>query len=264
MARVPNPGLSPPRLPSGTIPARFGDRPGRPAYQPRATHSARWGRSAPMVVSTPWPGSTMRVVGNVNRRSSIERMIVSKSASGNEVLPGPPGNRVSPREQQRRALDVERHRAGGVAGVVDRVQSQVPDLDDLGVVDEHVVADVGQLGGVEAGDRPPRSRPRGSPARPGCGPSGRGSRAPGAHRGRGTARAAARARWRRRSARRRRCAGSARRTRCCRRARRPPGGPRRRRCSSAACSRSSPYPPGIMGGHDGRHHGAMTTGIMGP
>lgn len=25
-------------------------------YQPRARHSARWGRSVPMVVSLPWPG----------------------------------------------------------------------------------------------------------------------------------------------------------------------------------------------------------------
>lgn len=25
-------------------------------YQPRARHSARWGRSLPMVVSLPWPG----------------------------------------------------------------------------------------------------------------------------------------------------------------------------------------------------------------
>ncbi len=61
-----------------------------------STHSWRCGRSAPMVVSTPWPGSTIVVSGNVNSRESIERMIVSKSASSKLVLPGPPGNSVSP------------------------------------------------------------------------------------------------------------------------------------------------------------------------
>ncbi len=59
-------------------------------------HSSRCGRSAPIVVSTPWPGRTTVASGNVNSRSSIERMIVGKSASWNLCCPGPPGNSVSP------------------------------------------------------------------------------------------------------------------------------------------------------------------------
>ena len=57
---------------------------------------ARCGRSAPMVVSTPWPGSTTVVSGNVNSRVSIDWMIVAKSPPSKLVLPGPPGNSVSP------------------------------------------------------------------------------------------------------------------------------------------------------------------------
>ena len=90
--------------------------------------------------------------GNVNRRLVIDSMIVSKSASSNDVLPGPAREQRVAAEQQRRALDVERDRTRRVPGVVDRVEAQPPDVDHLGVVDEHVVADVGQLGGVELGD----------------------------------------------------------------------------------------------------------------
>ncbi len=52
------------------------------AYQPRSIHSCRWGRSAPIVVRSPWPGSTIVSAGSVSRRSSIERMIVGKSPPG--------------------------------------------------------------------------------------------------------------------------------------------------------------------------------------
>src|SRR4029450_9290400 len=65
-------------------------------YQPRSIHSWRWGISVAGVVGSPWPGSTRVSPGSVNRRSSIERMMVGKSPPGKLVLPGPPGNSVSP------------------------------------------------------------------------------------------------------------------------------------------------------------------------
>ena len=81
--------------------AASGDPPGcseRPAeaHQPRSTHSCRCGRSVPMVVSSPWPGRTMVSAGSVNSFVSREEMMVAKSPPSNVVLPGPPGNSVSP------------------------------------------------------------------------------------------------------------------------------------------------------------------------
>jgi uncharacterized membrane protein YczE len=66
------------------------------AYQPRARHSSRWGRSTPSVVSLPCPGYTQVASGSgVNRRSvtSVSRKVKS---SGELVLPTPPGNSESP------------------------------------------------------------------------------------------------------------------------------------------------------------------------
>ena len=55
------------------------------------------GDSAPTVVPSPWPGSTSVPGSNrPNSRRSIDSMMVPKSAFSNDVLPGPPGNRVSP------------------------------------------------------------------------------------------------------------------------------------------------------------------------
>ena len=105
-----------------------------------------------MVVLTPWPGMTMVSGGSVKSEVSIEWMIVAKSPPSSLVLPGPPGNSVSPLNSSGRALHLEADRACGVAGVVDRLESQVADLDDLGIVDEHVVADLFQprrIGGVD-------------------------------------------------------------------------------------------------------------------
>ena len=109
-------------------------------YQPRAIHSSRWGDSLAIVVSRPWPGSTSVSAGSVNRRRSIDSMIVSKLASSNVVLPGPPGKSVSPLKHDRVALEQEAGRARRVARRVDRAQAQVADLDHVVVGDHEVVA----------------------------------------------------------------------------------------------------------------------------
>ena len=76
-------------------------------------------------------------------------MIVGKSPSSNFVLPGPPGNSVSPVNSSGVPRTWNEIEPGVWPGVVDRVEAQVADLDDLGVVEEHVVADVLQLRRVE-------------------------------------------------------------------------------------------------------------------
>jgi hypothetical protein len=66
-------------------------------YQPRSAHSRRCGRSAPSVVSPPWPGYTQVASGS---RSKIFSATPScsdlKRAASFCVLPTPPGNRQSP------------------------------------------------------------------------------------------------------------------------------------------------------------------------
>ena len=57
------------------------------------------------------------------------------------------------REEQRRADEFERDRARGVSGVVDRIHPQLAELDHLGVVEEHVVADIAEHRRVELRDR---------------------------------------------------------------------------------------------------------------
>ncbi len=118
-------------------------------YQPRSIHSWRCGRSVPIVVSAPWPGSTIVSSGNVNsfdvdrRDDRVEVAVLERGVAGAA------GEQRVAGEQQRRAVERERHRARGVAGVVDRVEPEAADLDHLGVVDEHVVADVLQHRRVE-------------------------------------------------------------------------------------------------------------------
>ena len=68
----------------------------KPAQWPRRSHSGRSGASAPMVVGSPWPGSTRVAPGSVNRRSRIEAMMVGKLEKLRPVAPGPPWNSVSP------------------------------------------------------------------------------------------------------------------------------------------------------------------------
>ena len=76
---------------------RAAGRTGARSHQPRSIHSSRWGRSVPIVVSRPWPGSTSVSSGSVeNSRWSIDSMICRSSRPSNVVLPGPPGKRVSP------------------------------------------------------------------------------------------------------------------------------------------------------------------------
>ena len=101
---------------------------------------ARCGRSVPIVVSRPWPGSTSRSAGRVKSRRSIDSMICSKSPPGQlACCPAPPGNRVSPLNRigwPSSRNDVE---PGGVAGVVDGAQAEVADRDHLVVGDHEVV-----------------------------------------------------------------------------------------------------------------------------
>ena len=72
-------------------------------------------------------------------------MIVSKSPPSNDVLPGPPGNSVSPVNSSGVSRTWNEIEPGVWPGRVDRVEAQPADLDHLGVVEEHVVADVAQL-----------------------------------------------------------------------------------------------------------------------
>lgn len=48
-------------------------------YQPRSTHSCRWGDSAPMVVLSPWPVCTIVSSGSDSRRSRMLRRMVGSS-----------------------------------------------------------------------------------------------------------------------------------------------------------------------------------------
>ena len=123
-----------------------------------------------------------------------------------------------------------------------RLQSKAADLDD-----RRRPRAAGRR--TAASRRPPRSREPSSPrrasrGRPGCDPSGRGSRAPPGRSAPSRGRAGGRARWRRRAAPRRRSACTAARTRCCPSARRRPCGSRLARPASAACS---PWPAGYAG-----------------
>ena len=49
-------------------------------YQPRWIHSSRWGRSRPMVVGLPWPGSTWVSSGSVKSLPRMLWMMVEKLA----------------------------------------------------------------------------------------------------------------------------------------------------------------------------------------
>lgn len=96
----------------------------RPGHHPRSTHSERWGDSVPMVVPAPCPGRTS-VSGTkaAKRRRSIEVMMVPKSAFSKDVLPGPPGKRVSPVNRSgvpSTAKHIEPGVCPGVATVVTR------------------------------------------------------------------------------------------------------------------------------------------------
>ena len=50
----------------------------------------------PMVVSMPWPGSTIVSTGSGSSFVWIDSMMVAKLLPGNFVAPGPPGPSVSP------------------------------------------------------------------------------------------------------------------------------------------------------------------------
>ena len=89
---------------------------------------ARWGDSSPTVVDVPWPGRT-RVPGSkrAKMRRSIDSMMVSKSAFSNEVLPGPPGKRVSPVNSRFVPSTAKQIEPGGVARRGDGLDPQVAD-----------------------------------------------------------------------------------------------------------------------------------------
>ena len=84
-------------------------------HQPRSIHSWRWGRSAPIVVSSPWPGSTI-VSG-----SSGEQAVLDRPDDRGEVaalergVARAAGEQRVAAEQHGRALEQEAHRPGRVA-----------------------------------------------------------------------------------------------------------------------------------------------------
>ena len=106
----------------------------------------------PIVVSSPWPGSTIVSGGRVNS------LRLDRLDDGGEVAPfergvaGAAGEQRVAAEQHRSPLDLEADGALGVAGRVDGVQAEPADLDHLGVVEEDVVAEVAEAGSVELGD----------------------------------------------------------------------------------------------------------------
>jgi len=65
----------------------------------------------------------------------------------------PAGEQRVTGEQQRRSFHVKRDRSRRVAGVVDRTKTQTTDFDHLVVIEEDVVAHVGEHRRVECGDR---------------------------------------------------------------------------------------------------------------
>jgi MFS family permease len=73
---------------------------GRSDQCPRAIHSCRWGASAPIVVSDPWPVWTIVSGARTSSRSRIEPMMAPKSENERPVAPGPPANKVSPLNSQ--------------------------------------------------------------------------------------------------------------------------------------------------------------------
>ena len=82
---------------------------------PRAIHSSRCGASAPIVVVSPWPVSTVVSAGSVSSRVRIESMIVGKSLNDRPVAPGPAVEQGVPGEHAPRSGACRQHAAGGVA-----------------------------------------------------------------------------------------------------------------------------------------------------
>ena len=147
-------GLAPPAQPSGpdsegqaigqARQAR-GEPTGR-GQCPRAIHSCRWGRSAPMVVSGPWPVWITVAGSSTNSRSRIESMMVPKSEKDRPGGARPPANKVSPLNSQPRSTRWKHtapRECPGVCRTASRVVQGV-DHHALGVIAEYpdVVADV--------------------------------------------------------------------------------------------------------------------------
>ena len=74
------------------------NRPRSADHQPRSRHSSRCGRSAPSVVSLPWPGIDPGLVGVLLEELVLDvgRSAASKSTRALMVLPTPPGKSESP------------------------------------------------------------------------------------------------------------------------------------------------------------------------
>ena len=78
--------------------------------------------------------------GSVNRRRSIDSMIVSKLDVLERRVAGAAGEERVAAEHDRVTLEQEARGARRVAGRVDRAQAQVADLDHVVVGDHEVVA----------------------------------------------------------------------------------------------------------------------------
>ena len=109
-------------------------------YQPRSTHSSRCGRSTPIVVIAPCPGSTIVSSGYAGRwladRAHDDREVPEV---GLRVARPTREQRVAA-EEQRRPLDREADGARRVPGRVHRADAQSPHLEGVVVLQEHVVA----------------------------------------------------------------------------------------------------------------------------
>ncbi len=89
----------------------------------------------------PWPGQIVTSSAKAPKmRSSIEAMMVAKFPPSKVVLPGPPGNKVSPVNSSGVFSRAKQMLPGVCPGRVDRAKAEVPDGVDRVVLEEMVVA----------------------------------------------------------------------------------------------------------------------------
>ena len=134
-----------------------------------------------------------------NSRDSIDSDDAREVAAGIPCRSGTAREERVAREQDRRAVEAEAHRARGMPRREHGVQPQASDLDRRLVFEQVVVAR--QHPGIARRDRHTVAHGRGPAGPPVCDPNARVSRARGARRAGGRGRAIVRVRWRHRSIR---------------------------------------------------------------
>src|SRR5664280_894771 len=100
------------------------------AHEPLANQSGRWWASAPIVVSSPCPGSVRVASGKTRSRSLIDMMMVGKSEKRRPVAPGPPLKSVSPEKSTPPAASKKQQPPGVCPGVW-ITSSDVPPADTV-------------------------------------------------------------------------------------------------------------------------------------